>query len=675
MKLPTDAHAAYAARLFESADAQLRQLLQEAVERGASGTARYYRNQLAEVNKVLKTLEQVGIPAVAEAVGQGYVSGALVAERTLGINGNFAGVHTEAVSVLVDNATRPLGEAIRTVGRRTEDVFRRAALNDVAVGIIAGSTRKEVTKAFTQNLVHDGITGFVDKGGHRWSLGKYGAMVARTTTREAVSHGTANRLLENGHDLVTISSHSHTPDECTDYDGQTFSLTGETEGYDVLDTYPPFHPNCVHVLTPAAATFDQFEKAVAEDAATGKPQITDGPVDEIAQRVQQEIDSFQVPHGLQYSIDSLRKHPDGTLRTEAEMNEPWGNDIHGNKTESRQNRIDKLIAEARGQDIEYLTRVGQAIEREVQPLIEVRRAELAVHAAKLEDEAKALRNRDFDLEDRELELNKLIGAEHVQEKLQEHIAEKMALVKERDKVRKAAAEAQAKARQARSSIRNADGVVRLDLLTRVRRNYGTGEIQVARKSKVSQMVQDQAKFLPREWVDEVNVVGKIGTKADKGRAYYSSSERTIYVGEGDVSTALHEYGHAVEAAMLRLRQAERAFYKHRTGNEPSRPLSEIYPGHGYRSDELAREDRFTNAYFGKDYRGSFYELLTMGLEGVFYGRHGLVPGSAADIQRLRDALKLEHISGSERAAYEKSLKQAEGDSDFVHWMLGILATL
>lgn len=81
-------------------------------------------------------------------------------------------------------------------------------------------------------------------------------MAVITTTREATSRATVTRLGEHDQDLVTVSSHAHKADECTPYDGNTYSISGQTDGYEQLDVAPPFHPNCAHVLTPAAVSFD-----------------------------------------------------------------------------------------------------------------------------------------------------------------------------------------------------------------------------------------------------------------------------------------------------------------------------------------------------------------------------------------------------------------------------------
>lgn len=276
MHLPVDKEAAELANLYHAADARIRGLIENAVRAGIDpktgelrrvGTKNFYTRQLAEVRKVLVELQTGAIPKATALVGTAYVQGATYVDEALGTTGAFAGVHRQAVETLADNMANGLNEAASTVGRQAEDVFRSVGLKESALGLLEGVARKDVSKSMVDNLVHEGVTSFVDKAGRRWSLGAYAQMVARTTTREAVSVGTANRLVENGHDLVTISRHAHDNDECSDYEGKTFSLSGNDSTYPELDRMPPFHPNCVHVLTPAEASFEQFEQAVgAADA-------------------------------------------------------------------------------------------------------------------------------------------------------------------------------------------------------------------------------------------------------------------------------------------------------------------------------------------------------------------------------------------------------------------------
>lgn len=273
-RIPVDARIRAIAALYEDARVRLERLVRDALERQATGTAAYRAAQLERVLALLSALQDDAVPLAASTASQAYTAGALAAEA--GLKGRalvgFGGVHQAAVDVLADNIVNRLNAAAVTVGRRTEDAFRAAGLRESAAGIATGGGRREVSDALAKRLVEQGttdaLTGFVDKAGKRWPLDVYARMVARTTVREAVTQGTVNRLLERGPtaDLVTVSSHANPCPICVDYDGATFSLSGRSSAHPALDQMPPFHPNCSHVLTPAAANLDAFEQALREAA-------------------------------------------------------------------------------------------------------------------------------------------------------------------------------------------------------------------------------------------------------------------------------------------------------------------------------------------------------------------------------------------------------------------------
>jgi hypothetical protein len=110
-----------------------------------------------------------------------------------------------------------------------------------------------------------GITAFVDRAGRRWTLENYSAMVVRTTTREAVTAGTRNRMADHGQQLITVSDHGTTCPICSEFEGNTYSATGTAVvvGGVVYEPAPdsaPYHPNCWHVETPAGVEFEDFER-------------------------------------------------------------------------------------------------------------------------------------------------------------------------------------------------------------------------------------------------------------------------------------------------------------------------------------------------------------------------------------------------------------------------------
>lgn len=269
------------ARLYAQAAKRLRVQIKQALASEAIGTAAYRTRQLEAINLQLRALDQRARRLAPAAAITSYMRGAQLADRTLaaiapdkvaGAGFTFSGTHPGAADVIARNLTSRLSEAAIVVGRRTEDAFRRVGLEATGQGVVAGATRKEVSADLKRRLleenVTDAMTGFVDARGARWDLGTYTEMVGRTTLREAMTAGTLGRLQDVGHDLVTISSHGTTCDICGPLEGQTYSISGDDPNYDQLpDGGPPFHPNCLHVITAGTgdlqADLDALEQALA----------------------------------------------------------------------------------------------------------------------------------------------------------------------------------------------------------------------------------------------------------------------------------------------------------------------------------------------------------------------------------------------------------------------------
>jgi len=90
-----------------------------------------------------------------------------------------------------------------------------------------------------------------------------------------------------------------------------------------------------------------------------------------------------------------------------------------------------------------------------------------------------------------------------------------------------------------------------------------------------------------------------------------------------VDDALHEYGHRLQVAMPGLDTYFQEMHRRRTAGDNLRRLDEIYPGIGYGEDELAREDKYVDAYFGKEYAdlgdgnpSGALEIMTMTFEAL-----------------------------------------------------------
>lgn len=249
-------------QVYERAALALAQMITDDLAAGRFGTAVMRKRQLAAVTRILADMQDRAIPAAAQAIVKAYETGADGA----GIAGTYGGVHRQAVARLVENTTHALNELAVQVGRRVEDEYRRLGIHYATQQIARGSTRAEASGELAEGAIASGLApvverdgeayaAFLDRAGRAWRIDKYAEMVIRTTTREAHSAGLVGRLASVGYDLVQVSSHDHVEDVCTEFDGEIFSISGTSSEYPPLtpDVVPPYHPNCVHVLTPGPA--------------------------------------------------------------------------------------------------------------------------------------------------------------------------------------------------------------------------------------------------------------------------------------------------------------------------------------------------------------------------------------------------------------------------------------
>ena len=187
---------------------------------------------------------------------------------------NFAKINREAVEVVAYSLQDSLRGATQMVGRQANDVFRHVGLMATQQRLITGESIVKTTGRMREEFVSQGITAFQDKLGRMWNLDSYCEMVARTTTREATTLGSINRLTAGGYDLVQISEHHPTCEKCAPLQGKVFSLRGETSGYPRYQDYIPVHPRCIHVLWSYQAKFDpdpEKTKAFSNTSLTKDP--------------------------------------------------------------------------------------------------------------------------------------------------------------------------------------------------------------------------------------------------------------------------------------------------------------------------------------------------------------------------------------------------------------------
>ena len=187
----------------------------------------------------------------------------------------FTTPNRESVKALISDTASSFADSLTTAGRSAKaiqtTIFQKEIKARLAEGTITGETKKSMVADIKQKILDQGITSLTDKGGTTWSLDRYASMLATTKLAEARNTGLANKMLENGNDLVQVSTNGSIHPACQVYEGIILSLTGQTDGYDTVDDATAnglFHPNCQHTIN--AITPDLAQQTYGYNSDTGQ---------------------------------------------------------------------------------------------------------------------------------------------------------------------------------------------------------------------------------------------------------------------------------------------------------------------------------------------------------------------------------------------------------------------
>jgi hypothetical protein len=239
-------------KFYEQAEREILDRLNRALLRG--NKTEYLAQMKKNIEAILQQLRDGNRTWCTEAIPRVYSQGLYSADAMLKDTGaivkaGFGAIHQQAAQVLAENAYQRFEDVAQVIGRQVNDIYRELALENVRGSVVGYDTWKQTARRFREQLAERGVTGFKDRAGRMWNMRTYTEMVARTTTAEAHLQGTANRLVEQGHDLVKVSTHRGACELCQPWQGAILSITGKTEGYPTLEEAKAaglFHPNCRH---------------------------------------------------------------------------------------------------------------------------------------------------------------------------------------------------------------------------------------------------------------------------------------------------------------------------------------------------------------------------------------------------------------------------------------------
>lgn len=114
---------------------------------------------------------------------------------------------------------------------------------------------------------------------------------------------------------------------------------------------------------------------------------------------------------------------------------------------------------------------------------------------------------------------------------------------------------------------------------------------------------------------------RVGLNGSKWRSHYKVGENRIALSPlKQHGTAVHEFGHAIEARNPDISRAARSFLKIRVGGDELVSLRELFPDADYSREEYTRPDKFYKAYMGKSYLGDATEITSVLVGDLAAGR-------------------------------------------------------
>lgn len=114
-------------------------------------------------------------------------------------------------------------------------------------------SRKALTskiKSYLSDLVDNDE--WIEIGNRMYRMTTYAEMLGRTVLREAQTKATLDVCQQYDNDLVQVSDHQTQCEECQEYEGEIYSISGTHPVYPELTAEPPYHPNCEHSLLPTS---------------------------------------------------------------------------------------------------------------------------------------------------------------------------------------------------------------------------------------------------------------------------------------------------------------------------------------------------------------------------------------------------------------------------------------
>lgn len=223
--------------MLGDADEALQTILEEAIKDGLKG-----------VEMPLKKAAEKGL-----LLGQGFLPPEVAPKQMQAFRAfyNQSADKLNLVNTVMLDSTQQAYQAtvadITTRISATQDILN-SATGEVVTGV---SSLNQAVSQGVQKMVENGITGFIDHGGHHWSPEAYVTMDVRTTMANTARAAVWERMDDYGDDLYQVSHHDGARPLCYPWQGKVISR--EDRSREVQDD----EGNTVHVYAQSETTYGE----------------------------------------------------------------------------------------------------------------------------------------------------------------------------------------------------------------------------------------------------------------------------------------------------------------------------------------------------------------------------------------------------------------------------------
>ena len=152
--------------------------------------------------------------------------------------------------VLIDKIAEVTGKTVTDVSVQLQQT--QFILNEETGMVVTGvDSYNTAIRRSVERMVDNGLTGFVDRGGHHWSPETYAAMDIKTTVMNTSRAAVWERQEQYGSDLYQVSWHDGARPLCYPWQGKVISR--DDLARDVLDD----QGNTVHVYAQSETTYGE----------------------------------------------------------------------------------------------------------------------------------------------------------------------------------------------------------------------------------------------------------------------------------------------------------------------------------------------------------------------------------------------------------------------------------